>query len=467
MMSRIVYRIKNIAILISLNLLLSIHADIYSQGGLHQQINALIDSVSEINLTEHIQWLQQPGGHNSRVNFTPGNDSAANYIYRQFSKMPGLSSVDLDTFFIQDAQEPFNTKPLVNVVATFLGKTEPEKYYILGAHLDASASNMDGWDTLWHTIDAPGADDNATGIAAIMEIARIISNPEHNFQNDYTLKFIAFGSEEAGPAYSWYHHGSRHYAQNAKLNNHQILGMISIDLIGFNDNYNYTAITANENSVIFAEQFLTANDQFNIDLIIEGPPFSSGSWSDHLSFWTEGYPAVLMLEHAPPWDSSFYYIKNPYLHTSYDTLGYLNMELVKKVTQLNLATFASLSSQLTDIDDRELLLPNGLSLAQNYPNPFNPTTKIKFTLPYNVISTEGRNLGDFSPQASRNDNIRLIVYDVLGNEIAVLIDEQKPAGTYEVEFNARSVGRRMTSGVYFYSLSAGEKLITKKMLLLK
>lgn len=89
------------------------------------------------------------------------------------------------------------------------------------------------------------------------------------------------------------------------------------------------------------------------------------------------------------------------------------------------------------------------SLAQNYPNPFNPTTKIKYEIPDQV----------------RNDNIKvqLKVYDVLGKEVVTIVNEYKPAGKYETEFNADN----LASGVYFYRLQAGLFIQTKKMLLLK
>ena len=85
-------------------------------------------------------------------------------------------------------------------------------------------------------------------------------------------------------------------------------------------------------------------------------------------------------------------------------------------------------------------------LIQNYPNPFNPTAKIKHSIPVGTRRA-----------------VSLQIYDVLGNEIATLINEDKPAGNYEVEWNASSLPR----GIYFYRLQAGEFVKTKKMLLLK
>ena len=89
-------------------------------------------------------------------------------------------------------------------------------------------------------------------------------------------------------------------------------------------------------------------------------------------------------------------------------------------------------------------IPLSYNLEQNYPNPFNPTTKISWQSPVSSLQT-------------------LKIYDVLGNEVATLVNEEKPAGTYEVEFN----GSRLPSGVYFYKLQAGSFSETKKLLLLK
>jgi subtilisin-like proprotein convertase family protein len=91
-----------------------------------------------------------------------------------------------------------------------------------------------------------------------------------------------------------------------------------------------------------------------------------------------------------------------------------------------------------------LIIPNHYVLEQNYPNPFNPVTKIKYGLPENA-------------------NVKLIIYDILGSEISVLVNEHKTANTYEVEFDAS----RLPSGVYFYKLETDNFTFTKKMLLIK
>ena len=88
--------------------------------------------------------------------------------------------------------------------------------------------------------------------------------------------------------------------------------------------------------------------------------------------------------------------------------------------------------------------PEEYSLSQNYPNPFNPSTKIKYSIPH-------------------SSNVTIKVFDILGNEIETLIGEEKPAGTYEINFDASN----LPSGVYFYRLKAGSFVETKKMVLMK
>ena len=96
--------------------------------------------------------------------------------------------------------------------------------------------------------------------------------------------------------------------------------------------------------------------------------------------------------------------------------------------------------------------PVEFSLSDNYPNPFNPSTKIKFSLP---SPSQGEGLGVRSAT--------LKVYDILGNEVATLINEQKAPGNYEVEFNSA----QLPSGVYIYRLQAGNFVCSKKMILAK
>ena len=108
---------------------------------------------------------------------------------------------------------------------------------------------------------------------------------------------------------------------------------------------------------------------------------------------------------------------------------------------------------VSDIEESINELPIEFKLYQNYPNPFNPSTKIKFTI------------SDF-------EFISLKVFDVLGNEVAILVNEYKSAGEYEVEFDTQYISsfqlvRNLTGGVYFFQFKAKDFIQTKKMILLK
>jgi len=92
-------------------------------------------------------------------------------------------------------------------------------------------------------------------------------------------------------------------------------------------------------------------------------------------------------------------------------------------------------------------------LHQNYPNPFNPITTIKYEIPASLNPSKG---GTFK-------NISLKVYDLLGNEVAVLVNQKQEPGIYEIIFNADN----LSAGVYFYQLKADEFIKTKKLILLK
>ena len=103
----------------------------------------------------------------------------------------------------------------------------------------------------------------------------------------------------------------------------------------------------------------------------------------------------------------------------------------------------------TDIETTQNIFPENYEVFQNYPNPFNPSTKIKYEIPSNV--------------KSETANVKLIVYDILGREVATLVDKQQKPGYYEVNWNAVN----NSSGVYFYRITAGSFVEKKKMILLR
>jgi mannose/cellobiose epimerase-like protein (N-acyl-D-glucosamine 2-epimerase family) len=199
------------------------------------------------------------------------------------------------------------------------------------------------------------------------------------------------------------------------------------------------------------------------------------------SDWKAGYHSTETGYYIYLYGSLFYTYEPVTLHYYYEALDYdrtfILSPLAMKRRNLKIAQVLKNGVAYTDFDpvNRTLNLPSGeggnfevtyepvitnvateqivtvdnFELFQNYPNPFNPTTKIKYSIP--------------AIERQQSLLVQIKVYDILGNEIATLVNEEKPAGLYEVEFNATG----LSSGFYFYILQSGGFLETKKMLLLK
>lgn len=140
-------------------------------------------------------------------------------------------------------------------------------------------------------------------------------------------------------------------------------------------------------------------------------------------------------------------IKQPaaYQRTGYYPTTYrINYDAGKKEYNVVLTNFVLRQGTPTSVDGTDLELPVKFSLSQNFPNPFNPSTTINYELP-------------------QKSNVTFKVFDMLGREVATLVNENKPTGSYSITWNARG----MASGVYFYRLKAGNFVATKKLLLIR
>jgi subtilisin family serine protease len=120
-----------------------------------------------------------------------------------------------------------------------------------------------------------------------------------------------------------------------------------------------------------------------------------------------------------------------------------------KLPQVVTNSRAKYQQILTSVENEDVVLPERFELSQNYPNPFNPVTKIRFSI----------------PSAMPFSNVTIKVYDLLGREIVILLNEMKQPGSYEIELDASKIG--LSSGIYFYKINAGYFTDTKKLILLK
>jgi len=189
-----------------------------------------------------------------------------------------------------------------NVVGELKGTTQPEKILIIGSHYDS--------------VGNPGADDNASGTAGIMEAARVLSQFKFNF----TIRFIAFDCEELGL------YGSAAYAQQAKTAGEDIVGMVSLDMIAYNDKgANQAFIYSRDTSDPVSNSLKAAIDLYGngITTIKQGPLDAS----DHAPFEWNGYNACLLIED---------YHNNAFYHTqqdSFDSPGYLDLNYATNLTR--------------------------------------------------------------------------------------------------------------------------------------
>ena len=244
----------------------------------------------------------------------PKLEQAAQYIAREFLKV-GLD-VKEDCF-------QWEGKSCKNIVAEKKGRTSPDRVFILGAHYDTVPGS-------------PGADDNASAIAVLLEIARNIQS----VSLEWTVRLIAFSLEE----YNYI--GSIHYVESLKKGKEEILGMISLEMVGFTgprQDYppyldpkyypnvgDFIAIVGNERSQELLEKvcqsFKTHIPELPLEFLVvpgNGEKMEEVRLSDHVTFWDEGFPALLVT------DTSF--MRNPNYHLPSDRIETLNFEFMRNV----------------------------------------------------------------------------------------------------------------------------------------
>ena len=230
------------------------------------------------------------------------NDLAADYLVEQFNAMNTLSVND----------QAFNTNGR-NIVATQLGQTNPDDIYIICAHYDSVADYC--------------ADDNASGVAAVLEIARILST--QCMEN--TLVYALWDEEEIGLL------GADYYATLAQANGATILGVLNIDMMGYdgdNDNDFDIDVRPIANSIGIKDDLLTllADYEFNLNANVVNPGTPA---SDHSKFWNKGYSAVLVGESWANDDQT------PYYHSSGDRLNTLDLPYYHELSKLIMSYMVS------------------------------------------------------------------------------------------------------------------------------
>jgi len=286
-----------------------LQSNLFSQSPVVQQI---INSVNQDSLIFFVRELS--GTIPTIINGTsqtilsrhknqPGNALAEAYIKQK------LQSYGLTTTI-----QSFSTTGK-NVYAVQPGIEFPNKKYIICAHFDDMPSG---------TTLAPGADDNGSGTAAVIEAARIFS--QYSFP--FTIVYALWDEEEQGLV------GSAYYATQAANAGDSILGVINLDMIAYDGNNDgnadvHTSSIANTNAL--KDKMLEVNLVYGINLDLDVVP--AQPYSDHQSFLNRGYSAILLIED----DNDFH----PQYHTVNDNLSYYNQPYFVKNSKLALGTLAS------------------------------------------------------------------------------------------------------------------------------
>lgn len=237
-----------------------------------------------------------------------GNAIAADYIASTLAGF-GLEVVD----------QPFDSLGR-NVLGIHRGTLFPDQYYIICAHYDDCG--------VLHCIPdssqlAPGADDNASGTAAVLEAARILSN----YPSRYSLIFALWDEEERGL------YGSLHYAENARNNNMSIMGVINLDMIGWNSDADHKAhiiVWDTENIPELGWKTTEINDDYDIGLNLEFIYRDRGS--DFISFWINEYPAISIIEDYGDFNTGY--------HSINDTFDNMDQTYFLKMSKLAIGMFA-------------------------------------------------------------------------------------------------------------------------------
>ena len=294
------------------------------QGDLayNPDIQEMVEAVSPTLLIDDVCKLQDDDSQDycnalgTRYSYAPaGLDEAARYLHDQYAAL-GLT--------VTYHNLEYGGYAMKNVVAELPGVgPDREHIYILCAHYDSTSKDP--------THVAPGADDNASGSAAVLEAARILS--QHQFNR--TIRFIHFAGEEQGLI------GSARYAAAARQRGDLIDGVINLDMVAYEsvppgDHIVEIHAGLDPASIALADVLSSNITEYGLLLAPQTLTSTATNRSDHGSFWNEGYPAILGIE---DFQGDF----NPYYHSVNDTLANMQTELMVEYTKACVATLAELA----------------------------------------------------------------------------------------------------------------------------
>jgi|Deesub1362B_J571_1020462.scaffolds.fasta_scaffold00261_27 hypothetical protein len=265
--------------------------------------NPIIDSfVQKVNVDSIYSFLYRMEAFQTRYSYADSCRSAEIWAYNKFLSW----GYDVEFFPYEVAGDTWR-----NVIATKWGADSNDIFCII-AHLDCTSNNP--------YVLAPGADDNGSGSAMVLEAARVLKN----FNTSHTLRFILFTGEEQGLV------GSSFYAGYADSINMPLRALINFDMVSYTDDSNIDLEISTNQPFSWLVDFQKAMADTYTTLITH-IYYNAGPGSDHWPFLMRGFPASFSIEYA----GSHWY---PYYHTTGDTVGNLNPLLLQETAKMGVAS---------------------------------------------------------------------------------------------------------------------------------
>jgi len=379
----------------------------------------MLSQINADSLKKTVQDLQNFGDR--YCDRTPeGNIKVAQYLVDRL-KNYGIDNAKIDSFHVSmkhwlvgDIDRYF-----YNVVGRLLGESESDSTIIIGAHLDAIALvKEDGKYTLLAT--SPGADDNASGCAIMIEMARIFY--ENNLKPTYNIDFMAYDAEELGLIGAYYD------AEKRKNANEKIIMMMNNDMV-LNQPYSETW-TLNfeyyDNSLDITEKAMQLCKEYTIltpHTLVDSVNAKSRQASDSWAYSRNGFRATYSAEHT----------LSDYYHTVADFLEYYNPEYIKEVGKMNFALLYNYA-----VANTELFISTRKNDAYSVIVFPNPTTDIVRIHHYNNTQID-----------------KIEIYDIIGR----LLDSH-----YSVSNQTVIDLKNFNSGVYIIKIYTSYGVVNKKII---
>ena len=369
------------------------HRDFPSAVEENQEVRALMDAVEIENLRTTVQHLQDYG---RRQYNTSQAYEASSWIYEQFENL----GLDVEEFPFEYKGNPSSP----DIIATQWGTKYPDKYIVCGSHYDSERSGDGGQ-------DSPGADDNATGVATVLETARILS--EYSFE--YSIMYCSFSAEEVGLI------GSEAYASFCAEMGMEIVGYFNNDMNGYlhEGNEIHIDLIYPESVAVIGDYYKNVAAAYFPEMQVRHIEFTKGD-SDHTSFNNNGYMGIYPFE-----DKDNY---SPYIHTLEDVIGVSvnSFEQSERFTQMNIACVATLA-----VLSSESVMENEYNYVTIFPNP-------------------AKNTLTLTSETAGVQEVKIV------NSLGQIVKE------FSFETNATIDIRDLNSGVYFVKV-LGDNLVTKKI----